>query len=131
MEDRGWKIAGDRSSILDLLSSIFYPHLSPVTPSPCHLVILSPLRRAILLLAQEQQEVAGLLLVLGAERVVERQEGVALAVRLGELVVILFGRLADQVERRGAEHGRQALQFADARAGAGRLDRADIRAACA
>src|SRR5690242_15667752 len=107
-----------------LRSALSSPHTFPSPhDATCPLLVWG----AILLLAQEQQEVARLLLMLGGQRVVERQEGVALAVGLREFVVILPGRLADQVERRRAKYGRQSLQLGDARAGLGALDAADVR----
>src|SRR5262245_59283940 len=103
--------------IAETLAALARPPHYRLSLHDAALTLLS--RRMILLLAQEQQEVAGLLLMLGRERVVEREEGVALAVRLGEFVVILFGRLADQIERCGAEDCRQRLQLGDAWAGGG------------
>src|SRR6187402_3058488 len=52
----------------------------------------------------------------------------ALTIGGREGVGILLGRLGDQIERGGAKHGRQCLKFAVSWTGAGRLDRADIRA---
>src|SRR5215211_1699479 len=83
----------------------------------------------LLLLTQEQQEVARLLLMLKRKRIVEREKGIALAIGLRKRVGILFGRFGDKIERRGAEHSREGLKLADARAGTGRLNRPDIGAA--
>src|SRR6266511_262150 len=85
-------------------------------------------RRVVLLLAQKKQEVARLLLVGRRKGIVEREEGVALAVRGREGVTILLGRLGDEVERRRAEYCGQRLYLTDAQAGAGRFDSADVRA---